>query len=103
MPFDIQPSPEIWSRDDFPYLCIWRKLWRACEVGVDRAEWSCLFLSRWIGHQWWGVDDYRPYPEMRFDRQADYDMAIARLAPHGRRAKLLRHSSLEPADYFPAA
>jgi hypothetical protein len=103
MPFDIQPSPEIWCRDDFPYLCVWRKLWRAVEVGVDRAEWSTLFLSRWIGHQWWGVDNYEPFPEQAFDREADYQTAVARLLPHAGRTKLLRHSSVEAAKFFPPA
>jgi hypothetical protein len=96
----ILPSPEIWHRDDFPMLCNWRKLWRVAEIGVDRGEWAQLFLSRWIGSEWWGVDDYQPYPEMPYEREADYHFALERLKPHAGRAKLLRHGSVEAAGFF---
>jgi hypothetical protein len=97
----IVPSPEIWHRDDFPLLCNWRKLWRAVEVGVDRGEFASMFLSRWMGSQYWGVDSYQPYPEQQFDRDADYQMAIHRFERHGCRAKLLRHPSADAAVFFP--
>lgn len=96
----ILPSPEIWHRDDFPLLCNWRKLWRAVEVGVDRGEFAQMFLSRWMGSEWWGVDDYRPYPEMAYDRYTDHMFAIERILPHARRAKLLRHGSIEASSFF---
>ncbi len=96
----IKPSPEIWHRDDFPILCNWRKLWRAVEVGVDRGEYASLFLDRWQGDEWYGVDDYRPYGEMPYDREADYLLAVHRLSRHARRAKLLRHGSGEAAAMF---
>lgn len=96
----VLPSPEIWHRDDLPLLCNWRKLFRAVEVGVDRAEWASLFLDRWLGHEWWGVDNYDPYPEMNFPRDADYLTAVARLERHARRAKLIRMSSVEAARLF---
>jgi hypothetical protein len=97
----ILPSPEIYHRDDFPYLCVWRKLWTAVEVGVERGVWSRLFLDRWgIGKQWWGVDDWKPYPEMNYPRDADYQMALANLQPHSHRAKLIRAASVEAARLF---
>ena len=66
----VVPSPEVWHRDDFPYLCIWRRLWRVAEIGVDRGEWASLFLSRWIGDQCYGIDDWASYPKMPFVRRA---------------------------------
>jgi hypothetical protein len=96
----IVPSPEIWHRDDLPILCNWRKLWRAVEVGVDRGEFAGMFLSRWQGYEWYGVDSYAPYPEMPYDRTPDYEMAISRIRPHGSRARLLRHGSVEAAGFF---
>lgn len=99
----VVPSPEIWSRDDFPLLCMWRNLRRICEVGVDRAEFARLFLSRnWMIDEYWGVDAYQPYGEMDFDRYPDFLMAIERLAPFGSRAKLLRHGSIEASGKFAA-
>jgi len=96
----ILPSPEIWHRDDFAYLCVWRRLWRAVEVGVDRGEFAATFLSRWIGDEYWGVDAYRPYPEMRYDRHTDYLFAVDRLRPHAGRVKLLKMGSVEAAERF---
>ena len=100
MPYQIQPSPEIWHRDDLPILCNWRKLWRAVEVGVDRAEWASLFLDRWQGHQWFGIDAYEPFPEQDFPREADYLTAVQRLAKHAGRTKLIRLASVEAARLF---
>lgn len=97
----IVPSPEIWSRDDFPYLCIWRKLYTVVEVGVDRGVWSRLFLDRWaVGRQWWGIDEWASYPEMPWDRDADYRMALANIQPHSHRAKLIRLPSVGAAKLF---
>lgn len=102
MPFSIEPSPELWSRDDFPMLCFWRKLYRCAEIGVDRAEFARLFLDRFPQiEEWWGIDGYEPYGEMPFDRESDYQMALHRLAVHGRRAKLIREASTKAATYFP--
>jgi trans-aconitate methyltransferase len=97
----IVQSMEIWHRDDLPILCTWRKLWRAVEVGVDRAVWASLFLDRWQGREYWGVDAWRPYPEMAYDREADYSFALANLARHSGRAKLIRGESREAAALFP--
>jgi hypothetical protein len=99
----VEPSPEVWHRDDLPLLCSWRKLFRCVEVGIDRGVWASMFLERHIWcHQWWGVDAFLPYPEMPFDRRADYGMALARLAPFADRAKVIPLPSVEAARLFPA-
>lgn len=99
--FSIEPSPEIWSRDDFPALCFWRKLYRCVEVGVDRGVWARLFLDRFPQiREWWGVDNWAPYGEMGFDRDADYRMALANIQPHSAKAKLIRAGSVEAAGLF---
>lgn len=83
-------------------LCFWRKLYRCAEIGVDRGIWASLFLDRFPQcHEWWGVDDWSPYPEMRFSRGADYRMACANLQRHSGRAKLIRASSAAAAGLFP--
>lgn len=96
----ILPSPEIWHRDDFAYLSMWRRLYRVVEVGVDRGEFASVFLSRWIGDEYWGIDDYRPYPEMDYDRTADFLFAVDRLRPHAGRAKLVKRSSVAGSRLF---
>lgn len=98
----ILPSPEIWHRGDFAVLCNWRLLWRAVEVGVDRAEWACVFLDRWMGNDYFGVDPYLPYPEMPLSREADFLVASQRLSRYGDRARLLRERSVDAASctYF---
>lgn len=103
MAFSIQPSPEIWHRSDFAFLCFWRKLYRCVEVGVDRGEFAITFLDRFPQcSQFWGVDDYEPYLEMPFAREADYLMAVTRLERHASRAKLIRMGSTEAATLFPS-
>ncbi len=79
---------------------MWRRLYTAVEVGVDRGEFAHIFLSRWLGNEYWGVDDYKPYPEMPYDRQADYLFAIERLKPHAGRCKLVRLGSVEASKLF---
>ena len=96
----ILPSVEIWNRADLPYLAMWRKLFRVVEVGVDRGEFASVFLSRWIGHEYWGVDDYAPYPERPYDRQADFLFAVDRLRPYSDRVRLVRMGSVEAAGIF---
>jgi predicted O-methyltransferase YrrM len=94
----VEPSREIWYRDDFSLLCFWRKLYRVVEVGVDRGTFAATFLARFpMCAEWWGVDAYLPYPEMDYDRTADYHMALSRLAPYAHCAKLIRLSSGEAA------
>jgi hypothetical protein len=98
--FAIESSPEIWHRDDFPILANWRRLWRMVEVGVDRAVFAHHFLSRWQGAHYYGVDDYEPFPESNWDRQADFLMAVARLEQFGDRARLIKLPSGEAAKLF---
>lgn len=100
MPFSIEPSPEIWYRDDFGILCNWRKLWRACEVGIDRAEFSCVFLDRWQGHTWWGVDPYEVHHERKYDREFEFLVAANSLSRHSNRARLLRERSVTASGRF---
>lgn len=101
----VLQSVEIWHRDDFPVLCNWRKLWRAVEVGVDRAEFATMFLERWQGNEYYGIDAYKPYGEFRlggmpFDRHADFETAIQRLSKHAGRGKLIRLSSVQASGIF---
>ncbi len=70
------------------------------EIGVDRAEYANHFLLHWHGTHYWGVDDYRHYPEMEFDRQADYQIAIIRLERFARRAKLVKMRSVDASRLF---
>lgn len=79
---------------------MWRRLYRVAEIGVDRGEFAQLFLSRWWGDEWFGIDNYEPYPERDWPRDAAYQMALARLAPYGQRATLIRLGSLEAATRF---
>jgi hypothetical protein len=70
------------------------------EVGVDRAVFAHHFLSRWQGSHYWGIDDYEPFPESAWDRQADYLMAVARLEQFGDRARLVKMPSAAAAELF---
>jgi hypothetical protein len=104
MKVKVLPSPEIWCRDDMPALCFWRKLFRCAEIGVDRGVWARLFLDRFPQiDQWWGIDDWEPYGEMNYGREADYHFALANLQAHAHRAKLIRAKSTEAAKCFPAS
>jgi len=85
-------------------LCFWRRLYRCVEVGVDRGVFAEVFLSRFpMCRDWWGVDTWVSYPEFDFPREADYEMALARLAPYSDRARLVRLPSTEAARRFAAA
>jgi hypothetical protein len=86
-------SNEIDTRDDFDILCNWRKLFRAVEIGVDRAEFATRFLSGWKGHNYLGVDPYLSYPEFPWNREADYLFAVARLERLNKNCKLIRETS----------
>lgn len=72
----IKPSKEIWHRDDFPLLCTWRNLETIVEIGVERGNFSEIFLTRAYNHRLYiGVDQYKPVPEYPYDRQSDLIMA----------------------------
>lgn len=98
---NIVQSPEIWHRDDFPLLCNWRKLWRAVEVGVDRGEFALMFLNRWLGHEFFGIDPYLPVPGMPYSRQSDLIVASTRFERHACKARLIVAGSEEVAAIFP--
>jgi Methyltransferase domain len=94
----IAPSTEITTRDEFALLCNWRNLLGiAVEVGVEHGEFAAQFLSNWLGRYWVGVDNYSPSP---FERTGDYEMALHRLMPHSRRAKLVKSESTTAAKLF---
>ncbi len=98
MTFSIEQSPEIWHRGDFPLLCMWRRLRRIVEVGVDRGDYARIFLDRsWNLEFYLGVDSYLKYGEMKWNREADHIMAATKMEPHGHVAKLARCSSADMA------
>lgn len=91
-------SPEIWHRDDLPFLAEWRCYRRVVEVGVDRAEYASTFLRRWINKEiYLGIDPYEPYDEMPFARESDFIVATQRLAEFGKFARLVKATSCEVA------
>lgn len=91
--FEIVKSTEIEHRRDFSLLCNWRRLYRAIEIGTDKAEFALEFLEKWIGHTLLCIDPYEPYEEMPWNRDGDYHTAIQRLSAHGARVKLIREKS----------
>lgn len=98
----VEPSPEISHRDDFPHLCVQRQFGRVIEVGVDRAEYSQLFLSRWAEHAsiFLGVDSYQPYDEMGWDRSGDKAVAAIRYERYARVAKMAIGQSCDIAKHL---
>jgi hypothetical protein len=91
-------SPEISDRSEFSLLCNWRKLYRAVEVGVDRGVFSEEFMSRWRGHNYFGIDTYAEYPEFPWSRETDYLMAVARYERSKINCKLVKAESAEAAE-----
>jgi len=90
-------SPEISDRSEFSLLCNWRKLYRAVEVGVDRGVFSEEFMSRWRGHNYFGIDTYAEYPEFPWSRETDYLMAVSRYERSRINCKLVKAESVEVA------
>jgi Methyltransferase domain len=94
----VLPSPEIWHRADFGMLCEWRKLYRCIEVGVDRGEFSDIFLSRCYNCTLYlGIDPYLPDSVMPWDRSGDFQSAALKYAQYPSKAKLVLKSSQEAA------
>lgn len=92
---------EVWDRCDFGTLCEWRMLYRVIEVGVDRGEFANTFLSRSQNcNLYLGVDPYTPYPEMQWDRAADFHAACTRFERYASKAKLMRTTSADAAQYL---
>lgn len=91
-------SHEIHLRIDFPLLLNWRCLYGpVVEVGVDRGAFSDMFLSRWYGNDFYGVDDYNIYPGISGSRQPDMLAAAVIYARHPTRARLLHTDSRQAA------
>jgi|GEM_PF-1513035 len=105
---DLPPvyrSQEITRREQLGDLCNRRGAVKyAVEIGVDVGRFAREFLSRWKGFCYLGVDpweaDLPGYAE-RFDhpREADYQIAAAVLSEFAGRARLLRMTSREAADW----
>lgn len=91
----IEMSCEIESRSDFALLCNWRRLYRAVEIGVDRAVFAIEFLSKWDGFEYWGVDPYFSCHEFMYDRDCDYQFAVQQLSMFANRARLVRQSGTD--------
>lgn len=91
-------SPEIKDRGEFSLLCNWRKLYRAVEVGVDRAGFAEEFMARWRGHNYFGIDTYESYPEFPWSRETDYLMAVARFERSKINCKLIKSESVAAAN-----
>lgn len=82
-------SPEICTRDEFPWLCIHRGLLRlAVEVGCLRGTFADTFLSHWPGETLVSIDPWQPIGDYRYERRTDLDFALHRLAKHGDRIDL---------------
>ena len=92
-------SPEIETRHEFGALCNRQGCLRyAVEVGTDRAEFATKFREAWNGGMLLCIDPYLPYPEMDWDREADYQMAVAAMAKWPGRTELFRGTSQEAVD-----
>lgn len=100
MPPDIQPNLLMGGRADFAALCDAKGLKTAIEIGTDRGVFAREFLDRWHGEMLYCVDPYESYPEMEWDRQGDLLLATALLAPHARRVRFIRASTVDAVRYF---
>ena len=101
MPFSIEPSPEIFSRADFPLLCAARNLQVAVEIGTDIGSYAVEFMSRFRGMWLLCVDPYEPYEEMGYDRIGDLMVAVQALAPYHGRVKFIRARSPDAIRLIP--
>ncbi len=91
-------SHEIHLRIDFPLLLNWRCLYGPIvEIGVDRAGFSDIFLQRWYGNDYIGVDNFCTYPDVVGTRAADILTAATIYARYHTRARLITGESLEVA------
>lgn len=86
-------SPEITTRGQFAELCTARGYALAAEVGTDRGAFAEDFLRGWTlpaRRTLFCIDPYMSYPEMPWDRSADYLFAVHRLSKFGRVCRLVR-------------
>ncbi len=93
MPCSIEPSALEHNRLDLADLCNRRGLKRAVEVGTDRGIFARDFLELWHGEMLVCVDHWQAYNEMERNREGDFAMAVAVLAPYARRCRILRARS----------
>lgn len=97
----VVQSHEIHIREDFPLLCNWRLLYDgAVEVGVDTGNFSDIFLARWYGNEFYGVDNYITWSELNADRTMDKVQAASKYAKYGSRCRLLGITSAAAANWF---
>lgn len=99
--YAIVESPEITSRSQFGDLCNRHHLLgRAVEVGVDKAAFAVQFLKSWKGNRMNLIDPWAPLPEcpeIVRERESDYQLALAALAPFNWRVEIRRCTSEEAA------
>lgn len=96
----IKVSNDVYTREDFGAWCSRNGLLRVVEVGVDRGIFARDFLRTWKNGYWYlGIDSYLPYPEMPWDRTADYWTACMNLHADSR-VKLIRERSPEVVGVF---
>jgi hypothetical protein len=99
----VRKSHEIHCREDFPLLLNWRRLYGpVVEIGVDRGWFSSIILTRWYGHEFYGVDCYSKWTERGEDANRIVDQVIAglRYERFSNRAQLLGMSSERVARMF---
>jgi hypothetical protein len=99
MPFSIEPSTEIFSRQEFSLLCNARSIDVAVEVGTDLGVFAKEFLSRWNGKMLLCVDPYEQYDHMPYDRETDLFLALQAMAAFHGRVKFIRMASPKAADF----
>lgn len=99
--YAVVKSPEIKTRADFAELCNQHGLLgRAVEIGVDKAAFAVRFLRGWKGNRIDLVDPWAPLEdcaEISRDREADFALAVAALAPFNWRVEIQRCTSEEAA------
>ena len=94
---NIAHSPCMIDRRDFGALLNYHRVVDAAEVGVDRGDFAFNLLNTWRGPRLWLVDPYARYPEMDWDRSADREHAVHRLAHYGDRARWMCEPSVKAA------
>lgn len=74
----------------------------AVEVGTDRGLFARAFLERWKGEFLYCVDDWQSYAEMPWKREGDFLFAVAQLAPHAARCRIVQLDSKQAARVLPS-
>ena len=86
-------------RNDLGVLANGANCHNAVEVGTDQGVFADAFLQKFTGvlHC---VDEYKPYPEMIWDRQFDRSIAIQNLAKHAGRVRLIQAPSIGAVEFI---